>query len=312
MHNHTSPRPPRSTEERSEATEDLDLMPAADALTLLANEFRRAFDAFDRSAVLLAPIVEAIVRSLRDGGRVHLVGAGSSGRLAALDAAELPPTFGVPAALFQAHLAGGEGAMTSAVEDAEDDADAGAAVGRSVSSTDVVIGVTASGRTPFVLAALEAARRVGAYTALIDCHHDANVDVDTHVTFETGAEAIAGSTRLNAATAQKLALNAISTLAMVQLGRTYSNLMVCVQPNNSKLRVRLSEMLQQISGAPPADVDAALQEARQQGGVALGILLQGWDVDVARAAVDQWVPLRELLGGAANSRVPDPGMSGTL
>lgn len=284
-----------STEERSKTTEELDLLPTVDGLALLAVEFRRAFDAFDRSAPGLAPIVDAVVRAVRTGGRVHLVGAGSSGRLAALDAAELPPTFGVAPSLFPSHLAGGQRAMTTAVEGAEDDADAGARIGRGLRPEDVLIGVTASGRTPFVLAALEEAKKAGAYTALIDCHDHEAVDVDSHVTFETGAEAIAGSTRLNAATAQKLALNAISTLAMVRLGRTYSNLMVCLRPSNAKLRDRLARTLQEITGAPPVEVNAALNVAGQHGGVALGMLLRGWDPDTARAAVDQGVPLRQLL-----------------
>ena len=286
----------RGTEDRSDATRDIDRVSIDEGLTLLAREFRRPFDAFAASALELAPIVAAVVDSVRRGDTVHLFGAGSSGRLAALDAAEIPPTFGIAPTVFQAHLAGGPSAMTAAAEDAEDDAAEGSRAGAQLSSGDVAIGVTASGRTPYVLAALASARKRGAFTGLIDCNAQATLpDVDCHVTLSTGPEAIAGSTRLNAATAQKLALNAISTLAMVHLGKTYSNLMVSVQPSNEKLRKRLAHMLREITGASADDVAAALREADNQGGVALAMLMKGWDVAQARSAVEQGTPLRALV-----------------
>jgi N-acetylmuramic acid 6-phosphate etherase len=284
------------TEDRSETTRDIDRISIEDGLALLAGEFRRPFDVFQSCAAELAPVVEAVVGRIRRGGRVHYFGAGTSGRLAALDAAEIPPTFDVPPALFQAHLAGGAPALTTAVENAEDDADAGAREGARLEPGDVAIGLAASGRTPYVLAALDAARAQDAFTALIDCNGGGPSRVDCHVTLPTGPEPIAGSTRLNAATAQKLALNAISTLAMVQLGRTYSNLMVCVQPNNAKLRKRLAQMLRDISGASQADVDAALTAADNQGGLALAMLMRGWDVAQARSAVEEGTSLRARLG----------------
>jgi len=234
---------------------------------------------------------------VRRGGGVHYFGAGTSGRLAALDAAEIPPTFNVAPTLFQAHLAGGATALTAAVEDAEDDADAGTREGARLAPQDVAIGLAASGRTPYVLAALDAARAQGAFTALIDCNDGIPSRVDCRVTLPTGPEPIAGSTRLNAATAQKLALNAVSTLAMVHLGRTYSNLMVCVQPNNAKLRRRLALMLREISGASQADIDAALTAAGNEGGLALAMLMRGWDVAQARTAAAGGTPLRAILDG---------------
>jgi N-acetylmuramic acid 6-phosphate etherase len=285
------------TEGRSETTRDIDRISIEDGLALLAGEFRRPFDVFERCAVELAPIVKAVVGCIRRGGHVHYFGAGTSGRLAALDAAEIPPTFDVPPTLFRAHLAGGETALTTAVEDAEDDADAGAREGALLQPEDVAIGLAASGRTPYVLAALDAARAQGVFTALIDCHDGVPSRVDCRVTLPTGPEPIAGSTRLNAATAQKLALNAISTLAMVHLGRTYSNLMVCVQPNNAKLRKRLARMLCDISGASQAEVDAALIAADNEGGLALAMLMRGWDVAEARSAIEQGTPLRAILDG---------------
>jgi N-acetylmuramic acid 6-phosphate etherase len=283
------------TEARSETTRDIDRISIEEGLALLAGEFRRPFVVFEQCAVELAPVVEAVVECVRRGGGIHYFGAGTSGRLAALDAAEIPPTFDVPPTLFQAHLAGGATALTTAVEDAEDDADAGTRDGALLQPEDVAIGLAASGRTPYVLAALDAARAQGAFTALIDCHDGVPSRVDCRVTLPTGPEPIAGSTRLNAATAQKLALNAISTLAMVHLGRTYSNLMVCVQPNNAKLRKRLAQMLRDISGASQEDVDAALIAADHEGGLALAMLMRGWDVAEARSAIDQSTSLRATL-----------------
>jgi N-acetylmuramic acid 6-phosphate etherase len=293
-----APRPAHlDTEARSEQTLDIDRVTIGDGLALLAHEFRHAFDAVERSAAKLAPVVDAVVRCIRGGGSVHLFGAGTSGRMAALDAAEIPPTFGLPPTVFRPHLAGGEPALTTAVEGAEDDTVEGSRAGTQAQTGDVAIGVTASGRTPYVLAALVAARARGAYTALIECNGSGPSDVDCRITLRTGAEPIAGSTRLNAATAQKLALNAVSTLAMVHLGRTYSNLMVCLQPSNAKLRARQARMLRDISGASTGEVDSALAEAENEGGLALVMLTRNWDVERARAALDREVPLRAIVDG---------------
>jgi N-acetylmuramic acid 6-phosphate etherase len=293
------------TEGRSSMTQDIDRVSVSDGLAMLSREFRRPFETFEAVAVELAPIVEAVIACVRGGGVVHFYGAGTSGRIAALDATEVPPTFGVPADVFVPHLAGGDGAMMVAVEDAEDDAEEGAGTGSQVRANDVAIGVTASGRTPFVLAALAAAHDRGAYTALIDCNRQGSIQVDCHVTLETGTEPIAGSTRLNAATAQKLALNAISTLAMVHLGRTYSNLMVCLQPKNAKLRERLSLTLADISGATLSEVQTALKAADNDGGVALAMLKRAWTPNQARAAIEGKTPLRAIIDGAEDIQAED-------
>lgn len=286
-----------TTEDRSERTRDIDLMSVEDGLSLLADEFRRPFESFQRTAKELAPVVHAVVQSVRCGNTVHVFGAGTSGRMAALDAAEIPPTFGVSPDVFRPHIAGGASALTAAIEDAEDDSVEGTRAGAQVEPGDVAIGITASGRTPFVLAALAAAHDRGAFTTLIDCNHSQTSDVDCHITFSTGPEPIAGSTRLNAATVQKLALNAISTLAMVHLGRTYSNLMVCLRPSNAKVRVRQTHMLRDISGASTAEVDVALEAADNEGGVALAMLMRGWDVAQAREALDRRTILRPIVDG---------------
>jgi N-acetylmuramic acid 6-phosphate etherase len=302
-----APRPTSAdTEDRSATTRDIDRISVEDGLALLAGEFRHAFDAFENAAAELAPVVDAVVSCVRSGGSVHLFGAGTSGRMAALDAAEIPPTFGLPPTVFRPHLAGGQSAMTTAVEGAEDDPDEGVRVGAQLQTGDVAIGVTASGRTPFVLAALAAAGERGAFTVLIDCNGTGTLDVDCRVTLPTGPEPIAGSTRLNAATAQKLALNAISTLAMVHLGRTYSNLMVCLQPTNAKLRARLSRMLREISHKPKSEVDAALAAADNHGNLALAMLRWGWDVGRARTALELGKPLRTIVDGRQATNTP-PG-----
>jgi N-acetylmuramic acid 6-phosphate etherase len=299
------------TEDRSPRTQDIDQISVAAGLELLSQEFRRAFETFEARALDLGPIVEAVIACVRDGGGVHLFGAGTSGRMAALDAAEVPPTFGVSTGLFHTHLAGGPAAMTTAVEDAEDDANEGASAGDQVEMGDVAIGLTASGRTPFVIAALAAAKKKGAFTALIDCNRPGSLEVDCeldcHVTLETGAEPITGSTRLNAATAQKLALNAVSTLAMVHLGRTYSNFMVCLQPKNSKLRNRLTQTLADISGATRSQVQDALVAAGNEGDVALVMLKHGWDAHVARSALAGRTALRPIIDGAPTRTAPGTG-----
>ncbi len=292
------------TEDRSTATRDIDRISVEDGLALLAHQFRHAFDAFQNAAPELAPLVKAVIDCVRRGGHIHLFGAGTSGRIATLDAAEIPPTFGISPTVFQPHIAGGETALTAAVDSAEDDTGAGAEDGGLLQPGDVAIGLTASGRTPYVLAALDAARSRGAYTALIENNGTQLPQVDCHITLRTGPEPIAGSTRLNAATAQKLALNAISTLAMIHLGKTYSNLMICLRPTNTKLRARLTRILRDITGASQAEVDSALAAADNHGELALAILTLPWEVDQARSALEQGTPLRAIVDGGTEGDLP--------
>jgi len=223
--------------------------------------------------------VDAIGGALLRSGRLIYAGAGTSGRLAALDAAECPPTFGVPRGMVVALIAGGRRALTEAVEGAEDNAAAGARDVRRVraSKRDVVVGLSASGRTPYVLGALEAARRAGARTVAVVCNRGtaAARAADIAVVAETGPEAIAGSTRLKAGTAQKLILNMLSTGAMIRLGRVYDNWMIGVAQTNRKLRARALGILQQASGARPAPARKALAAARGDLRIALVMLKRG-------------------------------------
>ncbi|MGA9420633.1 MAG: N-acetylmuramic acid 6-phosphate etherase, partial [Candidatus Cybelea sp.] len=210
-------------------------------VALLVAEHRHAVDAVLAQAVAIARAVDAIVARLSRGGSLHYVGAGSSGRIATLDAAEMPPTFGTPPELVQAHIAGGIAAFERAVEGAEDDGAAGdRAMDESVGDGDAVVGISASGGAAFVVAAIERARRSGSYTLGVTNVEDSPLArVAEHtIVLATGPEALAGSTRLKAATAQKIALNAISTAVMVRLGKVHDNLMIDLIASNAKLRRR--------------------------------------------------------------------------
>ncbi|MGY6657613.1 N-acetylmuramic acid 6-phosphate etherase [Amycolatopsis sp. TRM77291] len=276
------------TEQRNPRTTDIDLMSTMGILGAINAEDRRVPEAVAAVLPQVARAVDFAVEALRSGHRVHYFGAGTSGRLATLDAAELVPTFNVPADWFIAHHAGGARALRQAVEDAEDDAKAGAAeVAESVAPGDFVLGLTASGRTPYVLGALAAAGRLGACTALVS-GNPATVTppgVDVLIAVDTGPEAIAGSTRMKAGTAQKIILTAFSTATMIKLGRTYSNLMVSMRATNAKLRGRTIRILREATGMSMADCSDALTEADGDLKVALVHLLSGDDVASAAKAL---------------------------
>jgi N-acetylmuramic acid 6-phosphate etherase len=235
----------------------------------------------------LAAVVDRVVERVRAGGRVHYFGAGTSGRIGVMDASELIPTFGLEPGVFVAHHAGGGHALDTAVEGAEDDEALGIRDARAVSAADVVVGITASGRTPYVAGALRAARAVGALTVLVSSNPAAPLAALAQhpVLMDTGPEAIAGSTRLKAATAQKMVLNALSTAAMVRLGRTYSNLMAGMSGTNAKLRQRQVTILREASGARE---DACRAELARCGGdlrLALLCLLTGLEPEAAADAL---------------------------
>jgi N-acetylmuramic acid 6-phosphate etherase len=238
----------------------------------------------------IADSVTRVERALAAGGRLVYLGAGTPGRLAALDAAECPPTFGIEPDLVIAVLAGGDGAAGRAVEGAEDDDAAAvrdlAAVG--VSADDVVVGISASGRTPYVLSGLAAARAAGADTVAIVNNVDspARELADVVIELPTGPEVVAGSTRLTAGTAQKVVLNAISTSAMVRLGKTYGPWMVDVVASNEKLRRRAQRLIRESAGVDDATAVAALDAAGWHAKTALVSVLAGVDATTARARLD--------------------------
>jgi N-acetylmuramic acid 6-phosphate etherase len=273
------------TERRNPRTMAIDQLPTLEVLRAINAEDRRVPEAVGEALPELAKAVEMAARALREGHRVHYVGAGTSGRLASLDIAELGPTFNVPTGWFVAHHAGGDKALRTAVENAEDDSAAGAAeLTRDAVDGDFVLGLTASGRTPYVLGALSAARRVGAQTGLVSGNPVTakTADVDVVIAVDTGPEAISGSTRMKAGTAQKLVLTAFSTAVMIKLGRTYSNLMVSVRATNAKLRGRTLRILHEATGLSEEECADALAAAHGELKVALVHLLSG--VDSQRAA----------------------------
>jgi N-acetylmuramic acid 6-phosphate etherase len=209
--------------------------------------------------------VDGIARALDQGGHLIYIGAGTSGRLGVLDAAECPPTFHTPPDLVRALIAGGDGALRRSIEGAEDDAESGVRdlVEAGISSGDAVVGISASGRTPYVLGALTHARRVGALTCGISCTPDSDLSRIVEFPIEPlpGPEVLAGSTRLRAGTATKLVLNMISTTVMIKLGFTYGGLMVNVQPTNKKLEDRARRIIRQITGVSPDRAAELLDQA---------------------------------------------------
>jgi N-acetylmuramic acid 6-phosphate etherase len=278
------------TEERNPDSMDLDLMPTREVLRIINDADRTVPAAVADTLDDLTTAVELAVTALRGGNRVHYFGAGTSGRLAALDAAELPPTYNTPEDWFCPHLAGGPDAMWRAVEDAEDDELAGAQEAAAcVRPGDVVVGLAASGRTPYVIGALRSARTGGARTVLVaaDPGAAAAAAVDVFIGLDTGAEVVTGSTRMKAATAQKLVLNAFSTAVMVRLGRVYSNLMVGLVATNAKLRGRMISILMEATGCSEEVCRAALGEAGGNLKTALVCLVSGAGVSDARAALSR-------------------------
>jgi N-acetylmuramic acid 6-phosphate etherase len=252
-----------ATEGVDARTAGIDELPTLELAALLAGVHRAAVDAAEAAAGELAHAIDTVAAALAGGGRVFVVGAGTSGRLAVLDAAELPPTFGVPPSLVRAAIAGGDAALRAAVEGAEDDADAGAAIAAEAAPGDVMIGVSASGGAPFVIGALEAARARGAETIGIVNALGTRLAAcaGIAIVLETGAEPIAGSTRMKAGTAQKIALNTISTGAMIRLGKTYGNRMIDVVATNAKLRARALRLVREFSGGGEGGDAAGLLDA---------------------------------------------------
>jgi len=277
-----------STERIDPAFAELDLLGTADQVALMAAQGVVAAQAVAAEGPAIARAVDGIVGRLARGGRLVYIGAGTPGRLGVLDASEIPPTYGTDPSLVTGVIAGGEQALRNAVENAEDDATAGAEAGAALGADDALVGISASGRTPYVAAALRAARERGAFTVSIACNRDAEISRLAEVAIEAvvGPEVVAGSTRLKAGTAQKLVLNTLSTLAMVQSGKVYGNLMVDVQSTNEKLRARAERTVMHATGCPPEAAASALAAAGGSVKLAIAIVESGADADTARAALE--------------------------
>lgn len=274
------------TERRNRRTGGLDRKSTLDVLRILNREDRRVPAAVARAIPSIAQAVERVVLGWHRGGRLIYVGAGTSGRLGAIDAAECPPTFGVPAKRVRAVVAGGRRALDHAVEGAEDSAPRGAKdVGRlRVRPSDVVVGLTASGSTPYVAGALGHARSQGAATILVTTNPRAPIAklADIAIVADVGPEAVAGSTRMKSGTAQKLVLNMLTTAAMARLGRVYDNQMVYVALTNRKLRQRGERLLAESADVSPAQAKRALARAGGSLPQALVMLKAGMNQAEAR------------------------------
>ncbi len=291
-----------STEAAPPAAAALDLLSPLELVHAMSEMDAQVAAAVRRAAPAIARAIEEGRARLRAGGRLHYFGAGTSGRLALLDAAECPPTFGVSPDLVQAHLAGGERAFVRAVEGAEDRAEDGAAEvdQAGIGAGDVVVGLAASGRTPYVLGALARARALGALTIAIACVDDSAIGRAAEVAIEavTGPEILAGSTRLKAGTAQKMIANMLSTGIMAGLGKVYGSLMVDVRVTNEKLRRRALRIIAAVAAVDEEAARAALARSGDDVKVACLVAARGLGPDEARerlaaAAGD----LRSALGG---------------
>jgi N-acetylmuramic acid 6-phosphate etherase len=304
------PEQPRATERRNPRSQDLDTRSAAELIDLFLAEDAMVPTAVAGARDAIIAALERIEAAFRMGGRLFYVGAGTSGRLGVLDASECPPTFGTDPAMVQGIIAGGAPALTQAVEGAEDDPHAGGAALRSrgLRGADVVVGIAASGATPFVGGALAHARAEGATTVLVTCATPpaaltAACDIVIHV--DTGPELVTGSTRLKAGTATKLVLNQLTTGAMVRLGKTYGHLMVDLQARNAKLRDRGERILVEVVGGTRDAARAAIAAA--DGSVRTAIVMQHLgvsraDADAALAAADH--RLRAILGPPPSMETP--------
>lgn len=244
---------------------DIDLLETTEMVRVMNEADAEVSRAVKRASASIVEAIDAISAQLARGGRLIYVGAGTAGRMGVLDASECPPTFSTDPSLVVGIIAGGPGALTTAVEGAEDDYEAGLASLESLhlTSLDTVVGISASGRTPFVRGAIAAARATGAVTAAISSNPNAALSaaVDYPIEVIVGPEVISGSTRLKAGSAQKQVLNMISTLSMVKLGKTYGNLMVDVNATNQKLEVRAQLLVTRITGASADEAQAALRAA---------------------------------------------------
>lgn len=281
------------TEQRNPASEGIDALPTAGILAIVNNEDQKVASAVTPEIPHIVEAVDRIVELVREGGRLFYLGAGTSGRLGVLDAAECPPTFQVPPDMVQGIMAGGEAALARASEASEDDPEIGRRdlAARGFARNDALVGIAASGRTPYVLGAVDAANQLGALTIGISCTPDSPLAQRARIAITplVGAEVIAGSTRLKAGTATKLVLNMISTAVMIRLGYVFGNLMVNVQPRNSKLRDRAMRIIASSAALTYERAGELLLEAG--GSVPLAIVM-------ARLSLDR---------GAAEARLAKAG-----
>jgi N-acetylmuramic acid 6-phosphate etherase len=280
-----------TTELQNEDTQQLDRLSVREILRLMNEEDKKVPYAVERVLDQVADAVGLIVESLENGGRLFYFGAGTSGRLGILDASECPPTFGTDPELVQGVIAGGPAAMVRAIEGAEDSPELGRQDVHTygVKAGDVVVGIAASGRTPYVIGALREARRLNAATIALSCNEHALIDAfaDVAINVVVGPEVLTGSTRLKAGSAQKLVLNMLTTATMIKLGKVYGNLMVSVQATNVKLRERVKRIVMEVTGASYAEAERLAELANGDAKTAIVMKLTGRGAEEARRLLDE-------------------------
>ncbi|UYZ12642.1 N-acetylmuramic acid 6-phosphate etherase [Brevibacillus sp. WF146] len=291
-----------TTELPNEETQQLDRLSVREILRLMNEEDKKVPFAVERVLDQVADAVERIAASLENGGRLFYFGAGTSGRLGILDASECPPTFGTDPELVQGVIAGGPAAMVRAIEGAEDSPELGRQDVHTygVKAGDVVVGIAASGRTPYVIGALREARRLNAATIALSCNEHAVIDAfaDVAINVVVGPEVLTGSTRLKAGTAQKLVLNMLTTATMIKLGKVYGNLMVSVQATNVKLRERVKRIVMEVTGASYAEAERLAELANGDAKTAIVMKLTGRGAEEARRLLDEaGGRIRDVLDG---------------
>lgn len=280
-----------TTEKRNAATMELDRMSALEIATVMNREDRNVPLAIEKALPQIAETIEMVEHAFENGGRLFYVGAGTSGRLGVLDASECPPTFGVDGGMVVGLIAGGDRALRLPIEGAEDDMELCVKdlQGRELSGKDVLVGIAASGRTPYVLGGLEYARSLGCRTAAIACNKNSAVGqaADIAIEVEVGPEVLTGSTRLKSGTAQKLIVNMITTGAMVRIGKAYQNLMVDVVQSNEKLQVRAENIVIEATGVERAKARETIDAADGSVKTAITMILADCDKAGALALLDE-------------------------
>ncbi len=266
-----------TTEKRNSASANIDKVSTLEMLKIINDEDKKVAVAVEKTLPQIALAVDLIAKKISSGGRLFYIGAGTSGRLGVLDASECPPTFGVNSEMVQGIIAGGNYALTNAVEGAEDDKNLAIENLREKNFTakDILVGIAASGRTPYVIAAVDYAKKIGAATLGVSCVENSSLDeiVDIAITPVTGAEVITGSTRMKAGTATKMVLNMLTTGAMIRLGKVYGNLMVDVHATNEKLRDRAKRIVIAATGCDEVTAVDALKKFDGRAKLAVDFLL---------------------------------------
>ena len=280
------------TEQRNPNSTDIDLKSIAEIAQIFHEEDQQALDAVKAESHAITVAIEMIVRTFQDGGRLFYIGAGTSGRLGVLDASECPPTFSTDPELVQGIIAGGDTALRNAVEGEEDKPERGADAIREhqLSDKDILVGIATSGRTPYVLGALNHAHAIGVKTVLLSCVPPAKelkAYVDHFITPIVGPEIITGSTRLKAGTATKLVLNMLTTVSMVKIGKVHNNLMVDVNASNTKLVERSVRIVQTVTSVDETKAKAALMQAGGKAKVAIVMLAKDIDKDDAIGLIEK-------------------------